>query len=202
MGSSIGNLSRSEAAAFLKRFVAILDKDDSMLIGIDACQTESKVYQAYNESLGLTHRFILNGLRNANHILGQNVFDEDYWQVFGSWNEAAGRHEAFVYPRKDVVVDGILIAAGEKVRIEESHKYSIAQTHQLFRDSMLDSKEVFGNKTNDYRKAFPIAFCFQKDFTMEVLYIVAVLGGRSQHHKDRQRPYLNSSNQLAATPQK
>jgi len=52
IGSSIGNFTRDEAPGFLGQFVNILGPQDVLLIGLDACQEPSKVYQAYNDSDG------------------------------------------------------------------------------------------------------------------------------------------------------
>lgn len=43
LGSSIGNFGRQEAAAFLKRFTAILKTEDTILIAVDACDDPAKV---------------------------------------------------------------------------------------------------------------------------------------------------------------
>lgn len=43
LGSSIGNFGRSEAAAFLKSFTAVLGQGDTMLIGLDSCDNPGKV---------------------------------------------------------------------------------------------------------------------------------------------------------------
>ncbi|KAL5346718.1 hypothetical protein ACLOAV_008425 [Pseudogymnoascus australis] len=77
LGSSIGNFQRGEAAEFLKGWADILRPSDSMIIGLDA--------YAYNDSHGITHRFLLNGLENANGILGENVFDTNDWNVIGEY---------------------------------------------------------------------------------------------------------------------
>ncbi len=77
MGSSIGNLDRTEAAQFLKGFSEVLQGQDSMLIGIDACQESDKVYHAYNDTRGVTHEFILNGLMHANKLMGKEVFRKE-----------------------------------------------------------------------------------------------------------------------------
>lgn len=77
MGSSIGNLDRTEAADFLQDFSGALKGQDSMLIGIDACQESDKVYQAYNDKRGVTHEFILNGLMHANKLIGKEVFRKE-----------------------------------------------------------------------------------------------------------------------------
>lgn len=167
MGSSIGNLDRTEAPAFLKKFSEVLQGRDSMLIGIDACQDSDKVYRAYNDKRGTTHKFILNGLTHANKLMGKEVFKKDDWKVVGEYDEVAGRHQAFYSPVKDVVVESMIIKAEEKIRVEESYKYSLLQSKELWQRAGLTVQARFGNKSNDYRKltfyyarSCPVQFCF------------------------------------------
>lgn len=150
LGSSIGNFSREEAAKFLVQFADILDHNDSMLIGLDACTDASKVYHAYNDREGLTHNFVLNGLKHANHLLDHEAFHVEDWKVIGKYNEEHGRHEAFVSPKKDVEVEGVFVRAGEEVRIEESWKYSWAQSEKLWRDAGLNEGIRYMNAEGNY----------------------------------------------------
>ena len=156
MGSSIGNLNRTEAADFLRDFSSTLGPRDTMLISVDACQDKDVVFHAYNDGQGKTHEFILNGLMHANRLMGKEIFRKDDWRVIGEYDVEAGRHQAFVTPVRDVVVENALIKAGEKVRIEESYKYSLYQSTMLWRDAGLLSKARFGNRTDQYRE-FPAA---------------------------------------------
>ena len=153
MGSSIGNLGRTEAAEFLKGSLSeVLQGQDSMLIGVDACLESDKVYHAYNDKHGTTHKFILNGLMHANKLMGKEVFRKDDWKVIGEYDEVAGRHQAFYSPVRDVVVEGTIIRAGEKIRIEESYKYSLPQSNELWQRAGLTVQARFGNRLDDYRK--------------------------------------------------
>lgn len=150
LGSSIGNFSREEAAQFLAQFADVLGHNDSMLLGLDACTDPNKVYHAYNDQEGLTHAFILNGLKHANHLLGRDAFAVQDWEVIGKYNEEHGRHEAFVTPKKDVEVEGVHVRAGEEVRIEESWKYSWAQGEKLWRDAGLNEGVRYMNAEGNY----------------------------------------------------
>lgn len=152
MGSSIGNLSPTEAADFLKGFSGILGDEDSMLIGVDACQDKDKVYHAYNDKEGKTLEFYYNGLINANKHLGKEIFSRADWTVIGEYDEDAGRHHAFYSPVRDVVVEGITIKAGERVKFEESYKYSLLQSSELWPRAGLMPQAIFGNRLDDYRK--------------------------------------------------
>lgn len=151
MGSSVGNLKRPEAADFLRGFTSILNHGDTMMLGIDACQSRDKILAAYNDKKGITRDFILNGLLNANQLLGKRVFDVCNWDYVGEYDAEAGRHQAFVSPKSDVVVAESVIRAGERVRIEESYKYSPVQVAELWRVAGLLPQAKYG--VEDYRKS-------------------------------------------------
>lgn len=150
LGSSIGNFPRNEAAEFLSQFVDIFTTNDSFLLGIDGCTDGSAVYHAYNDREGLTHEFILNGLKHANELLDREVFHVPDWQVIGEYDEQAGRHHAFVAPLKDVTVEGVNIGAGERVRIEESYKYDADQRRQLWNDAGVTEGASWTNTGGNY----------------------------------------------------
>ncbi|KAI1351363.1 DUF323 domain protein [Xylaria sp. FL0043] len=126
MGSSIGNFSPSDAAFFLRGFADVLQPQDSLLIGVDSCMDPAKVYHAYNDREGITHEFILNGLRHANEVLGEPIFQLDDWKVIGEYvyDVEGGRHRAFYSPVRDTVVMGETIKAHDRVQVEHSFKYS------------------------------------------------------------------------------
>ncbi|KAL8907004.1 MAG: hypothetical protein Q9207_001690 [Kuettlingeria erythrocarpa] len=152
LGSSIGNFGRQEAASFLQGFADTLQEDDALLVGLDACQDKDKVYHAYNDHVGKTHEFVLNGLLHANRLLGKDVFKLKDWKVIGEYDRTTGRHQAFYSPLKDLVIDGAYIGAAEKVRIEESYKYSPTQRNELWSRAGAVPQACFGNSSDDYRK--------------------------------------------------
>lgn len=71
-------------------------------------------------------RFILNGLTNANQILGEEVFNVEDWRVIGEYvyDDEGGRHQAFYSPVHDAVIFGETIKAHERIQVEQSLKYS------------------------------------------------------------------------------
>ena len=150
LGSSIGNFTRDEAAHFLAGFAQILRRDDYILVGLDACRDKDKVFHAYNDRHGVTHAFLRNGLTQANSILGKTAFKPDEWTVFGEYDEEAGRHQAFYSPIKDVEIDKIKFSAGERVRVEESYKYSLPQSGALWARAGLQEGARWANGTACY----------------------------------------------------
>ncbi|KAI1196192.1 DUF323 domain protein [Nemania serpens] len=150
MGSSIGNFSPSDAASFLRGFTDVLRPQDSLLIGVDSCTNPSKIYHAYNE--GITHEFILNGLRHANDILGEPVFRLEDWKVIGEYvyDHEGGRHRAFYSPVRDTVVMGEVIKAHERIQVEQSFKYSKGACDRLWKSAGVLEKGRWMTDDGDY----------------------------------------------------
>ncbi|KAL7800240.1 C-type lectin protein [Trichoderma ceciliae] len=139
LGSSIGNFNRHEAADFLRSFVDVLQPTDLMIVGVDSCQNPDKVYHAYNDSKGITHQFVLNGLSHANEILDDEVFNVEEWRVTGEYvyDVDGGRHQAFVSPLEVVSVLGHIIKPHERIKIEQSFKYSDVGVDKLWKTAGL-----------------------------------------------------------------
>ncbi|RDL30731.1 uncharacterized protein BP5553_10076 [Venustampulla echinocandica] len=152
LGSSIGNFHRNEAAAFLGRFTETLGQFDSLLIGLDATDNPAKVYDAYNDREGLTHEFVLNGLLQANEILGEEVFRLEDWKVIGEYvyDHQGGRHQAFYSPNRNVQYKDIVIKAGERIQVEQSLKYSPQETIQLWKGSRLQEVDRWSATSDAY----------------------------------------------------
>ncbi|UNI16639.1 Ergothioneine biosynthesis protein 1 [Purpureocillium takamizusanense] len=146
LGSSIGNFSRDEGAEFLQDFADLLQSEnDCMIVGLDSCGDPDKVYRAYNDSKGVTHQFILNGLAHANEIYGEKVFDVDEWVVIGEYvyDDQGGRHQAFVAPVRETTVLGSVVKARERVKIEQSLKYSKLGAEKLWKGAGLVEEAVW-----------------------------------------------------------
>lgn len=85
----------------------------------------------------LTIRFILNALHHANDIFDKQVFDVADWQVIGEYvyDEDGGRHQAFLSPKHETFFDGVPVQAHERLKIEQSLKYSQVGADKLWRMS-------------------------------------------------------------------
>lgn len=151
MGSSLGNFSPPDAAAFLAGFATLLKPSDFMVIGLDACEDPDRVYRAYNDSAGITRKFYENGLANANKTLGREVFRPDEWEVVTEYDAVNGRHQAFYVPTKDVSVSDVLLRRGEKIIFEEAFKYGCQAREKLWHDAGLIEAAEFGSGSEDYR---------------------------------------------------
>lgn len=67
----------------------------------------------------------------------------------GAYDKSEGRHQAFYVPKRDVQYGQILIKAGEKVRVEESYKYSPLQRAALWTGAGLRESARFGAEMGD-----------------------------------------------------
>ncbi|CEJ90084.1 hypothetical protein VHEMI05890 [[Torrubiella] hemipterigena] len=151
LGSSIGNFGRMEAGEFLEGFATVLKTTDTVLVGLDSSMNPDKVYHAYNDKHGITHQFIKNGLTHANDVLGEPAFHVDDWEVIGEYvyDAEGGRHQAFLSPTEETQVLDYTVQSDERIKIEQSLKYSALGAKQLWERAGLVERQVW-RKTNDY----------------------------------------------------
>lgn len=82
-------------------------------------------------------RFTLNGLINANSIYAEDIFHLDDWEALGEYVYDADvpRHQAFVSPLRNTSVLGTIVRRGEKIKIEQSLKYSYPSAQELWKSA-------------------------------------------------------------------
>ena len=88
IGSSLGNLMRSEDAAFLKALpLRPGGSGDTLLLGMDHGTDARRIEAAYDDSKGISRKFVMNGLTSAGRALGdERLFDESRWEYVGTYN--------------------------------------------------------------------------------------------------------------------
>ena len=144
LGSSLGNFKRGEDAAFLRSLPLRPGSGDTLLIGLDHNDDKADIELAYNDPQGHTREFIMNGLKAAGNVLGDEaLFDRENWEYANQYNEAEHRHEAFYKCKRDHSIKLVADAPaqsflkGEMVRIEVSQKFSEEYTLRLFTEAQL-----------------------------------------------------------------
>lgn len=159
LGSSIGNFEpKPMAAKWIKGFADVLGPQDRLLVAIDGCKTPERVLAAYNDREGVTHRFTMNALKHANQQLGREVFDLSVWHATGEYDEKRGCHRACVVPKQDVEVLGVVVRAGERVRLEESHKYDAQDVAALWHAAGVTELKQWSVGSIPYGKYLRCAF--------------------------------------------
>jgi dimethylhistidine N-methyltransferase len=125
-GSTIGNFSRAEAAAFLRR-AAVLLKGGGLLIGVDLVKEPAVLHAAYNDAAGVTEAFNKNILARINRELDAN-FDADAFAHYAFYNPAQQRIEMHLMSMEDqrvsVAGECFTFHEGETIHTENSHKYT------------------------------------------------------------------------------
>ena len=157
LGSSIGNMTRPQAADFFKDVSSkVMSSGDIFLCGIDKRNDPDVVSRAYNDSQLLTNEFIMNGLDAINNIFGQAVFDRSKFEYLSIYNNVLGRHEAYYRSLADQVIladafEPVEIVKGELINIEYSYKYSQAEVAELSIESGLPHVHAWCDSSNRYQ---------------------------------------------------
>ena len=133
-GSTIGNLERAEAIAFLTAARGLLGPDALFILGIDLVKAPEVLVAAYDDSAGVTAAFNRNLLVRANRELGAG-FDVDSFSHRAIWNAAASRIEMHLEATRDMVVElgdrPVAFVRGETIHTESSRKYTEASVREL-----------------------------------------------------------------------
>lgn len=146
LGSTTGGFTHPEACGFWYGWSKMLQqwKDEAqIIIGVDGCKDDTKVYRAYNDKCGANSKFIINALDHANGQLGYWAFDRHNWMVKGEWDKAGGRHTQYLVPTKDLEFEGAQLKRGEKILVVHSHKWDELERKRLWKESDLRENETF-----------------------------------------------------------
>jgi dimethylhistidine N-methyltransferase len=152
-GSTLGNFEPHEARAFLKSARAILGRGARMVIGVDLEKDERTLYDAYNDTAGVTARFNLNVLHRINRELGGD-FDLSAFIHRAIYNRDRHRIEMHLISKKaltaEVLGTKFSFRPGESIHTENSYKYSIDRFETLARlsgwtllESWTDAADMF-----------------------------------------------------------
>ncbi len=127
-GSTIGNMDRARARAFLADVRAMLSPGDGFLVGVDLRKSRDILDPAYNDEDGVTAAFNLNLLHRINRELDGSI-DPRTFRHHAFYDEEAGRVEMHLRStaRQRFTVAGrdFVMAEGETIHTENSHKYSV-----------------------------------------------------------------------------
>jgi dimethylhistidine N-methyltransferase len=136
MGSTLGNFTPGEAAAFLRDLRARLRPEDRFLLGLDLEKEPSVLVPAYDDAAGVTAAFNLNLLVRLNRELGAD-FDPGSFRHVALWNPAEHRIEMHLESLRDQAVEvqalGLRLdfRAGERIHTESSYKHPPAEVTRL-----------------------------------------------------------------------
>ncbi|MEH6950846.1 L-histidine N(alpha)-methyltransferase [Nitrobacter sp. NHB1] len=137
-GSTLGNFEPHEASRFLHGARDILGEGAYMLIGVDLEKNERMLYNAYNDSAGVTARFNMNVLVRINRELGGN-FDLSAFTHRAIYNRERHRIEMHLVSKRPQTVRlqgrSFAFRTGESIHTESSYKYSLDRFTALAKGS-------------------------------------------------------------------
>jgi dimethylhistidine N-methyltransferase len=145
-GSTVGNFTREEAAAFLAMVCALVGPGGALLIGVDLKKDPAVLHAAYNDAQGVTAQFNLNMLAHLNRCFGAD-FDLPSFAHVAFYDQALGRIEMHLRSTLDqtVSLDGrrFRFAEGELMRTEISCKYDVEEFQGMGREAGFDPGPVW-----------------------------------------------------------
>ncbi|MFZ5464056.1 MAG: L-histidine N(alpha)-methyltransferase, partial [Pseudomonadota bacterium] len=145
-GSTIGNFTREETAAFLQAVRRLAGTGGAAVIGVDLKKDPALLHAAYNDAQGVTARFNLNILAHINRRLGSDFHLQGFRHV-AFYDEAQGRIEMHLRSvrRQEVSVAQrrFAFAEGELMRTEISCKYAAEEFQALARQAGLRPARVW-----------------------------------------------------------
>lgn len=132
-GSSLGNFTRPEAVALLRRFRQLLN-GGPLLLGLDQPKTPERLEAAYDDAAGVSAAFARNLLHRLNAELGASINPERF-RYEAQWQAAEHRVRMALVSREaqTVSIAGECwpFAAGQPLVTEYSVKYTPAMARAL-----------------------------------------------------------------------
>jgi L-histidine N-alpha-methyltransferase len=147
-GSTLGNLTRTEANTFLLDLKNLMNPGDTLLLGLDMVKDIQVLLDAYNDSEGITALFNKNVLNVINGIVGTD-FDSNNFEHVSSYNKQKNRMEMYLKATKDQIIhsevfkEKIIIKEGESIHTENSHKYTFEDIKDFSTISGLNIDEIY-----------------------------------------------------------
>jgi len=122
-----------------------------LLIGADLQKDLKILLPAYDDAKGVTAKFTLNLFHRINRELDGNL-DMSRFAHKIIYNDELGRIEAYIESLADQEAEifgtRIAFAKGEKIHVENSHKYTLPQFRGLASKAGWDAKQVWTDAEN------------------------------------------------------
>ncbi len=151
LGSTIGNIARSDAVSFLLSARRFLGGNALFIIGADLQKPLDVLLPAYDDAGGVTAAFNRNILAHINRELG-SAFDPGSFEHLALYNESEGRIEMHLRTARPqrVSVGGrsFEFRAEETIHTENSYKYTVAGFHALARSGSWEPIRAWTDNNN------------------------------------------------------
>ena len=101
---------------------------------------------------GVHERFILNALRNANSVMGYEVFDLHAWNYVGEIDRKNTCHKLIYVSNRDTIVGNQSFKKGDRLLLGHNIKYPRSEALRIFSNAELIPLERWDNAAQDYSK--------------------------------------------------
>ena len=156
-GSTIGNFTPAEAAAFLRRAAALVGAGGGLLIGTDLRKDRATLEAAYDDAAGVTAAFNRNLLLRLQHELGADL-DPGAFRHRAVWNAREGRVEMHLESLRPQTIrlggTSISFEQGETIHTENSYKYTPAAFDRLAASAGFGLAEAWTDAAGRFRVAY------------------------------------------------
>ncbi|KJK67641.1 Histidine-specific methyltransferase SAM-dependent [Aspergillus parasiticus SU-1] len=119
-----------------RNWYRLCDYQGRMLLGLDACDDDEKVWRSYNDVNDCWHRMIRNGLVLSNKVLGHEWYRPEDWEVIGVCHRRSPTLTHRCVARAIRVVRceplDLHFAPGEEIVTNEWYKYSPNEMQKQF----------------------------------------------------------------------
>ena len=155
LGSTVGNLNQTEAAAFWARVARALAPGDFVLLGADLAKPAAMLDAAYNDAAGWSAAFTRNLFARMNGELGSGL-DLTAIEHEAVYREDRRRVEIFArFTRRQTVVvepleQCITVEAGERVMTEISRKFDLHELPKCLAHFGLETVRTFTDANRWY----------------------------------------------------
>ncbi|MEO0324877.1 MAG: L-histidine N(alpha)-methyltransferase [Myxococcota bacterium] len=142
LGSTIGNFTHDEGAAFLGRVASQMRGADFLLLGVDLVKDPEVLHAAYNDAQGLTAAFNRNVLDVVNRELEADFAPEAFDHV-AFYDAETQQVEMHLEARRPMSVRlkalelDVDLDAGERIHTEISRKFTPESAERLLADAGL-----------------------------------------------------------------
>lgn len=145
-GSTIGNFAPREAIEFLRHMGEVAGQGGGVLIGVDLKKDPRVLFDAYNDSRGVTAAFNLNLLVRMNRELHTD-FATQRFSHYAFYNPRVGRVEMHLVSLEEQQVHlgeaAIPFAQGESIWTESSYKFSLSEFAWLASEAGLCARHAW-----------------------------------------------------------
>jgi L-histidine Nalpha-methyltransferase len=160
-GSTIGNFTPEAALDLLRVMHHEAAEGGALLIGVDLKKDKTILERAYNDSAGVTAEFNLNLLRRLNREFGAD-FELGRFAHRAVYNEALGRIEMHLVSSDEQAVsvggERFHFDAGETIRTEYSHKYTLEEFETMAARGGFEVSHVW----TDPEGLFSVQYCLRQ----------------------------------------